>query len=493
MKALLIHPPWLRFFGGSLSIAPMALNAIACYVRRETPHVDIDVYNADHCDKLDPLFSSHSYATLHGQYLKRLNDFNDPIWQAVARTIDTLKPDVVGISAMTASFPSALNVARIVKNIDPGIQVLMGGKHPSALPVATLQHLAIDVVAIGEGEETFKELLEHGHDRHRVHGIAFRDGDGGIVRTPARPPVADINTLPIPVFKSAINRYDFEKGINLASYKWRIIGARGCPFKCVYCASDKRIRYRSPEHIMAEIDHVIDRFGIRTFRFEDDSFSLNRKRALDLCARMAERGITWECNTRVDLVDRQLVAAMKTSGCELVWLGIETGSDATARRINKQISHDMVLDAIRLFKQHHIMVCGYFMIGFPWERKADMLQTLALIKALPLDDFELNLTTPLPGTELFETLVREGRIDVATEDWSRYHQGSPDMNFSRYPDDVWKAIVMDLTRQASRLHRHRMVIKTVKLFLNDPVVTFKRASNRLRDSRYWDIVRKLLS
>ena len=244
---------------------------------------------------------------------------------------------------------------------------------------------------------------------------------------------------------------------------------------------------------MAEIDHVMDRFGIRSFRFEDDSFSLNRKRALALCALMAERKITWECNTRVDLVDRELVAAMKRSGCDLVWLGIETGSEATARRIRKQISPDMVISAIHLFKANRIMVCGYFMIGFPWERKADMTQTLALIERLPLDDFELNLTTPLPGTELFENLVKEGKIDIGTENWARYHQGSPDMNFSRYPDDAWKTIVMEMTRRASRLHRKRMVIKTMKLFLNDPVVTFKRARNRLRDSRYRDIIQKLLS
>jgi radical SAM superfamily enzyme YgiQ (UPF0313 family) len=244
---------------------------------------------------------------------------------------------------------------------------------------------------------------------------------------------------------------------------------------------------------MAEIDHVIDQFGIRSFRFEDDSFSLNRKRALALCALMKERKITWECNTRVDLVDAALISAMRESGCDLVWIGIETGSAVTARRIKKQISPGMVNDAIRLFKSQGIMVCGYFMIGFPWERKVDMAQTLALIKRLPLDDFELNLTTPLPGTELFEELVNAGKIDVATEDWARYHQGSPDMNYSRYPDEEWKAIVMEMTQRASRVHRKRMIKKTLKLFISDPVVTFKRARNRLRDSRYREVIQKLLS
>ncbi len=480
MKALLIHPPWLRFFGGSLSIAPMALNYIAAYIRSKLPLVDIDVYNADHSDTLDPLFSSHSYAQLHPVYLRRLHDFNDPVWEEVRQTITAFNPDIIGISAMTASYPAALNVSKIAKNCKPDIRVVMGGKHPSALPEATLQNKSVDIVVIGEGEETFEELLLNSHKPEQISGIAFKDSRGNVAWTKARSYIENINTLPLPIFKSSINTYDFEKGIKLASYKWRIIGARGCPFKCIYCASDKKIRFRSPENILQEIAHVKKHYGIRSFRFEDDSFSLKRDRAFRLCELLQAENVKWECNTRVDLIDAALAAAMKKSGCNLVWIGVETGSAATARIINKHISLEMVARAIELFKQNHIMVCGYFMIGFPWEKEADMEQTLAVIKKLPFDDFELNLTTPLPGTALFENLVAEGKINIASEDWSRYHQGSPDMNFSQYPDAKWQKIVFKLTRQAARLHQKRMLIKTFRLFLQNPLVTTKRVINRLR-------------
>ncbi len=490
MKVLLVHPPWLRFFGRSLSVPPISLNHIASYIRRKLPQFTVDVYNADHSKELYPLFSSYLYAIKHQDYVQRLKNMHDPIWQEVKKVISHFNPDILGISSMTASFVSALQVSMIAKQINPNMLVVFGGKHPTALPTETLKNESIDYVVIGEGEVTFKDLLLNLNKPETVPGIAYRNSNGDVLTTAPRAYIDNIDKLPIPIFESSINRYDFEKKINLESYKWRIVSARGCPFNCIYCASDKTVRFRSPENVAEEVFLVKRNYGINHFCFEDDSFSINRKRALDLCRQLKYENVRWECNTRIDLIDEELVSTMKKSGCTLVSIGIETGSYKTLRMINKKITFQMISQAIHLLRKYRIFIFGYFIIGFPWETRTDMEQTLNLIQKLPIDDFELNIATPLPGTKMFKSLVESGKINIASEDWSRYHQGSPNMNFSEYSDAEWREMILEFTLKASKLYKQRIFKKTFKMFLQDPITTCKRIKNRIRDSRQ---IRKLPS
>jgi radical SAM superfamily enzyme YgiQ (UPF0313 family) len=482
MKVLLIHPPWLKFFGRSLTSPPVALNSIASYIKRELPEVQIDIYNADHSnDAVDQISNSFLFASGHEEYLRRLNDFNDNIWKEVKKVISDYQPDIIGISSMTASFISGLNVSKISKEINSEIIIVFGGKHSTALPENTLINSSIDFVVIGEGEETFKDLILNINSPNKVKGIAYKNQNGEILKTLPREYIADINKLPLPVFDSFINSYWFEKHQNLESYKWKIVSARGCPFQCIYCASDNKIRYRSPQNVISEISFVKNKYGIKFFDFQDDSFSINRNRALELCSLLKKEKITWECNTRVDLIDDELVSNMKHSGCNTVWIGIETGSEKTLKMIKKNISMGIISQAITLFKKYSLFVCGFFIIGFPWESKEDMEKTLNLIKKLPIDNFELNIATPLPGTQMFNTLVDSGKINISTENWSRFHQGSPEMNFSQYSDAEWKKIILDYTYQVSIIHKRKLLKRIPRLFLKDPITTAKRVLNAIQN------------
>jgi len=174
-----------------------------------------------------------------------------------------------------------------------------------------------------------------------------------------------------------------------------------------------------------------------------------------------------------------LVSTMKESGCVSVSLGIETGSPKTLEIIKKKINYEIISEALKIFKKYGILCRGYFMIGFPWEYWEDMKQTLNLIQKLPIDGFQLNIATPLPGTQMFQSLVDSGKINITNEDWSRYQQGSPYMNFSSIPDDEWKKMILEFVRQASKIEKRRMMKKILKMFLLDPVFVIETIKNRL--------------
>lgn len=457
----------------------MALNHIASYIKRELPYLTIDVYNADHATKLPPFFYNYLYTVKHEEYISRLKDPDDAIWHEVRKVISDVDPDILGVSSMTASYVSALNVSKIAKQINPKVKVVFGGKHPSALPEDTLRNRSVDFVVIGEGEETFKELLLNVNKPETVRGIAYRNFDGKVCMTPPRAYISDINVLPIPIFESSINKYAYEDKNNSKPHAWSLISARGCPFQCIYCASDKTIRYRTPENVEEEIIMVKEKYGISHFDFEDDSFSLNRNRILALCNRLRDKKVKWTCITRVDLIDETLVSAMKESGCVSVSLGIETGSPKTLEIIKKKINYENISEALKIFKKYGILCRGYFMIGFPWENWEDMKQTLDLIHKLPIERFQLNIATPLPGTQMFQSLVDSGKINVTNEDWSRYQQGSLYMNFSSISDDEWRKMILGFVRKASKIEKRRMVKKILKMLLLDPIFAIETIKSRL--------------
>ncbi|PQP35836.1 hypothetical protein C6A37_00380 [Desulfobacteraceae bacterium SEEP-SAG9] len=482
MKILLVHPPWLKFFGSSISTPPIALYSIASYIRRELPQIDIDVYNADYSDSPNLFFNSHMFATMQNEYLERLNNLHDPIWQEVKKTISNYSPDILGISAMTASYVSGLKISIIAKHINPKMVVVFGGKHPTSLPEDTLKNASVDFIVIGEGEETFKNLILNINSPKSVKGIAYKNHKGEVLRTLVRQTIADINKLPIPILQSSINTYGFEKNINLEAIKWNIISARGCPFQCIYCASEKEIRYRRPQNVIEEVKLVKQKYGINYFSFQDDSFSINKKRALELCDLLKRENVIWDCNTRVDLIDKNLFFKMKQSGCREVSIGIESGSKKTLKIIRKKIDFEQIFEAVHLLKKYKFITNGFFMIGFPWENREDMEKTLDLIKRLPIDNFELNIATPLPGTQMFRSLVEAGKININTEDWSRYHQGSPKMNFSQYSNAKWEEIILDLIYKAAKIQKKMFIKRNLKTFLQDPVSKTKRIGKRIRGS-----------
>jgi len=480
VKILLIHPPWMRFFGSTLIAPPVALNYLAVYIQKHLPEHEIEIYNADFAPDQVPTLSNYLFTEKHEQYVRRLTDPQDPIWAEIERVIAEYRPDVVGISSMTASYISAVMVSRIAKKVNSSIITIMGGKHPTALPAETAANESVDFVVIGEGEETLRELLENVQNPDAIRGIAFKDRAGAVRITEPRPYIRDINTLPLPIFESSLQKYSFQNTDNPAIYTWIMVSARGCPFQCLYCASDKIVRFRSPESVGDEVRQVKQKYGITRFCFEDDSFSLNKERLLKLCAVLKTENVTWICNTRVDLLDESIVSAMKQAGCVGVAIGIETGSEKTLIAISKKITLARVREAISLLRRHHLLVTGYFMVGFPWETHAEMKKTINLMRTIPLDLFYLSIVTPLPGTPLFQSLRDSGKIVLPNLDWKRFHQGSPFMNFSDTMGDAeWEKTIREMVGHAFRMHRKKYFFATLRKFCQEPGAVFRKIRDRL--------------
>ncbi len=341
----------------------------------------------------------------------------------VAYALKRFSPDVVGISAHTETYPKALKLARIVKEHDASIPVMVGGPHASILPEAVLQEPDIDFVVIGEGERTAVELmaaLEAGGGPEAIRAIAGLGHveEGRLVLNAPRAPLdpAEIrrparHLLSLEFYQDAHN----------------VLTARGgCPFRCPFCSASylwggKR-RPRPPAEIMAELRDIVREYGAQHVFFVDDIFTLNRTWLEELLALLAERpvGVTWGCATRVDLVTEELVQRMAAAGCSGIQFGIESGAQEVLDSV-KGIKKDDALDAVRWTVAADMSATCSFMIPFPEDTEETLAETLAFMRVLKDAGGTLlmSYTTPYPGT-MFAEKADELGLTILTDDWAQF-------------------------------------------------------------------------
>ncbi|MCC6625731.1 MAG: radical SAM protein [Deltaproteobacteria bacterium] len=422
MRVLLVDPPWsfLEGKGQSVQVQPLGLGHVGAML---APHHDVRFLLPD----------TRPYV-------------GDDPWGEIRRAIEAERPDVVGITAMTASYPAAARIAELVKAIDPAIPVVLGGIHATDDPHAALaQAPAIDFVVRGEGEHAMLELTRGlearaagaAFDPASVAGLAWRDDAGAVRLAPSRPPIQDLDALPFPLR----DRLVWPDDVHAAFYSG-VITLRGCPYKCIYCAvpnsEGRQTRYRSPGNVVDEVTRLVERHGVKTIFFHDSVFSLHKKRTLELCRLLEERrlGVTFHCQTRTDRVDPELLDAMKAAGCEQVFFGIESGDEESLARIRKRVPLADIREAVGWAKARGLRTSGFFMIGFPWETEAHIERTLALATGIDLDVVSLFSATPLPGTELWRLAVELGRqrmpdsIDFRT----------PQVNLTTLDDEAYRDV-----------------------------------------------------
>jgi len=332
--------------------------------------------------------------------------------------------DVVGITAMTPTINHAMGIAHHLRLARPGLPVILGGAHATLLPQETLAAAPeIDYIVRGEGEATIIELLRaiEGHASPKdIPGITYRDG-GSIVSTPARDNGVDITALPFPAYHLLAGyRYRPHPPHGLARPFMAAVTSRGCPYRCAYCSKPvfgSRFRGQAPERVVDEIAYLQERFGVREIAFYDDVFTLDKKRAHAIAAGILERGlrVRWTCESRVNLVDGELLRHMKRAGCYAVAYGIESASPEILEILHKDITLEQVEAAVRVTREVGIQTVGYLMIGSPGETPDTIAATLDLARRLKLDFAQFSLTTPFPGTELYQLYRQEAEADVPWE------------------------------------------------------------------------------
>ena len=349
-------------------------------------------------------------------YLQSLKDENNPILKEIPGTVRNFNPDLIGITAWTTFAASAFRVAAICKEWNRDVSVVMGGPHISIKYDEVMKICPdVDFLIRGEGEKTFVELAKALESKDKakalknINGILYRQ-NREIVHNPDREFIQDLDAIPLPARDLLLNKDSYnseDMGLLMTS--------RGCPYNCSYCATsiwERKTRYRSIDNVINEIKLVIDKYGTRQFTFKDDSFTVNRKRVLEFCDRLINEDIriNWDCNTRVNLVDEEILNKMKKAGCNGIKVGVETGSERILKLINKRISFEQCKKAVKLFRKVGIHWTGYFMMGLPSETKEDVYQTLKFMKELRPDYASFSVYEPFPGTELFNSGVEKGLV-----------------------------------------------------------------------------------
>jgi len=337
------------------------------------------------------------------------------------------KPDVVGVTAMTPTMDSAVRVIKIVKKCESNITVVLGGPHATILPEETLKSVPeIDIIVRGEGEQTMLELVkvleEDPKSVNKVLGITYREGN--VVRNnPLRPLILDLDTLPFPAYHLLpIKKYHFHPPFGRLTPLMPIITSRGCPYRCIFCSKavfGKQYRSNSPEHIIDEIKILNEKFGVKEVKFYDDVFTLDRKRVVAFCRQLKEEGmdIPWSCETRVNLVDAELLRLMKSAGCYIIEYGVESGNQEILNALNKDITLEQTMDAFRLTREAKIGTVAYFMLGAPDETSVTIRETIEFAKKIDPDFVQFSITTPYPGTNLYSLAVEEGSLP---KKWDEY-------------------------------------------------------------------------
>jgi radical SAM superfamily enzyme YgiQ (UPF0313 family) len=332
------------------------------------------------------------------------------------------RPDIVGFTAVTPSILKTAKMASMVKNFFPAIPILIGGPHFTAIPEKTLKDYPVfDYGIIGEGEATVLDTvdaLSANRIPSNVAGIVFRE-NGKLHFNPPRPPIIELDSLPFPAWKLLD---DFPSRYHPALFKYKrlpsthIISSRGCPYKCIFCDTSvfsRRIRFHSPEYVLAMVDFLVKHFKIKEIIFEDDQFLVQRERVEKICEGLlkSKLNIAWSCSGRVNSVnDIGLLKLMKRSGCWQISYGIESANQKILDFAKKAITIDQVENAVRLTHKAGILSKGYFIFGLPFEDEETMENTIGFAKRIPLNDMSIFTLTPFPGSEMYDIAKKHGTI-----------------------------------------------------------------------------------
>jgi len=348
-----------------------------------------------------------------------------------AKELTNFQPRVVGISAMTPSYPAAIRMARVAKEAVGAITVL-GGNHATVCKDELIRQSEIDYVVCGEGEFTMLELcqsLEQGRlGEKEISGLIHKVG-GEIRITRPRPLYDHLDQIPFPARELVdLRRFGVHSYIDFGQRKGisaSMITSRGCPFRCIYCSNSttmgRRYRWHSPEYVISEIEMLRDKYGTRHIVFEDDVFTMNSERVQELCARFKERNIrvTWYAISRVDAINDKLAIEMESSGCRMIAFGIESGNQEVLNKIKKGITLEQSRRAVAACHKAGIKTQTTFILGFPFENIKTMEDTLKFAIELSPTVAIFFPLTPYPGTEVWEYVKEEDRPKSFNE-WERY-------------------------------------------------------------------------
>lgn len=346
--------------------------------------------------------------------------------RGLLRELSSFNPDLLGIHANLMSLRYASASAQVIKRARPQLPIVVGGPAVTSLPEAVMASACFDFGVIGEGERTIVDLasaIGSGAGFERVRGIIFRDEDQ-IVRTGPRELEPNLDALPIPAWHHV--NFDVYRDLILGKRRFaNCLCNRGCPYHCVFCDPKSKLghepRFRSVASIVDELAYLRGRFGVENIYFNDDTFTLSRTQILSLCEKLLgdNLGIRWTCRTRVNLVDYELLSAMKKAGCTGIEFGVESGDDEVLAALRKEITVEQTRKAFEACKKAGIDTIAYFIVGGPYETRQTAERTIRFASEIaPTFVAAAQCRIFPPGTELARLAQKERLIEA--NHWERY-------------------------------------------------------------------------
>jgi len=354
--------------------------------------------------------------------------------QEIGEIVKKKRPRIIGITVMTEDFRSASITAKKVKSIDHNIVVVVGGPHPTALPTMALDDCEhFDISVAGEGEHVLPIIVDsvksgNYEEIKKIPGVSIRLKNGSIFSNSDPPTIInDLDKIPFPRWHKLLNVSN--------STLFPIVTSRGCPYKCVFCQPvygrvsqgrrTESTRFRSVSNILSEVEYLVSEVSCKRIAFCDDTFTLNRKRVLEFLDIFVKKGyhnkVKWWGDTRVNLVDLEILKKMKAAGCEMVSFGIESGNDEILKKIGKGITKDQARKAVKWAREADLKIRTFFILGHPYETRQTAQDTLNFASELNADGVTFSIMTPLPGTVLEDWAKNGiGGLRFISTNWSDY-------------------------------------------------------------------------
>jgi len=407
VKLLLIQPNYRLVYSYAGSEAatpiypPLGLAYIAAVVREKGFDVKILEANANNLT--------------HEQIKKEIYDYN---------------PDYVALTATS----SMMNEVDKLGDLCPeNATIILGGIHASSVPEEVLaNHPKIDLVVRREGEDTIVEILEN-KPFEEIDGLSYRE-NGNIIHNKESQFIEDLDSLPFP----ARDLLPMEKYFSFEARRYPIdyiVSGRGCPYRCTFCAdfitSGRKLRIRSAQSLIEEIQYLVDTYGTQEIDFQDDNFTFYEDRIFEFCDLMIKTGLNkkviWKVanGVRCDKLSLPLLRAMKKAGCYMLSLGIESGNQEILDKMRKAEKLQDIRNAAKWCSQAGIESRGLFIFGNLGENRQTMSDTIEFAKSLPLDTATFHICIPMPGTEHHNIIKKEGKfLDVGWEGLTAYSDGA---------------------------------------------------------------------
>lgn len=333
-------------------------------------------------------------------------------------------PDYLVVNIATPTLEHDLDAVKKAKEICPNVITIAKGAAFLTLAERIIkEHNELDFGILGEAENTLKEILEE-KPKAEILGLYYKENDE-VKFTGNRPFIEDLDSLPFPARHLVDNNIYRRPDNNKVQATIKV--SRGCPFHCFFClatpVSGAKVRRRSPENIVAEIKECVEKYNIKNFLFWSDIFNIDKEWTMKLCQAIIDSGlkITWSANTRADTADLEMAEMMYKSGCRLVSIGVESGSQYMLEKMGKKITLNDVRRTVKVFKKAKIRIYNYFVIGLPWETEETVEETIKFAIELNSDFISFYTATPLPGSRFYDYALEHNLFDKETSFENAYY------------------------------------------------------------------------